>query len=238
MSIAVVVSAMARAGCSAEQIAAVVEDFAAADAAAREERCAKNRASNAERQRRYRNAHNAVTQRDNALSGVTDRDTSSSSPSPVSPRDNNSTPSTPTTSPSPSSLRSDNASAREAFDRFWAVWPNKVGRPTAEKSFAKVHREIEAILAGVQSYIREKPPDRSWLNPATFLNQRRWEDAPATLTLESSNVQRTQHHNGHLRGHDALLAGIAKAAKVFDGDGPMAGRADEEIPLGRTNIDG
>lgn len=136
-----------------------------------------------------------------------------------------------------SSLRSDNAVAREAFGRFWAVWPNKVGRPVAEKAFAKVHGDIDRILSGVQSYIREKPPDRSWLNPATFLNQRRWEDTPAPL-LETANVQRTQSANGHQRGHDALLAGIAKAAKVFDGDGPVARRADEEIPIGRTNFDG
>jgi hypothetical protein len=79
--------------------------------------------------------------------------------------------------------RQKRAQMRAAFDRFWASWPHKVGRPAAERAFAKCWREVDAILAGVESYIRSKPPDRPWLNPATFLNQRRWEDAPASLPL-------------------------------------------------------
>jgi hypothetical protein len=66
-----------------------------------------------------------------------------------------------------------------SFDRFWQAWPNKVGKPAAQKAFAKNAGEIDAILDGVARYVRGKPPDRQWLNPATFLNQRRWEDAPA-----------------------------------------------------------
>jgi uncharacterized protein YdaU (DUF1376 family) len=68
-----------------------------------------------------------------------------------------------------------------AFDRFWTRWPHKVGKPVALKAFARVAAEIEAIVAGVDRYIRDKPPDRSWMNPATFLNGRRWEDAPAAI---------------------------------------------------------
>ena len=68
--------------------------------------------------------------------------------------------------------------AREgtAFDRFWSIWPNKVQRTYAEKCFAKVAKEVDQIVVGVERYIREKPPDRQWLNPSTYLNQRRWED--------------------------------------------------------------
>lgn len=71
--------------------------------------------------------------------------------------------------------------AAKAFERFWEIWPNKTGKPVAIKSFFKVWREADAICAGVERYIAEKPPDRPWLNPATFLNQRRWEDAPAPV---------------------------------------------------------
>jgi hypothetical protein len=46
-------------------------------------------------------------------------------------------------------------------------------------AFAKVAGEVDAIVEGLHRYISAKPPDRSWLNPATFLNQRRWEDQPA-----------------------------------------------------------
>ncbi len=70
------------------------------------------------------------------------------------------------------------------FDAFWLAWPNKVGKPAAVKAFQSAMKRaesLEAILMGVEGYIRDKPPDRPWLNPATFLNQNRWEDRPATV---------------------------------------------------------
>lgn len=92
---------------------------------------------------------------------------------------------------SPSLRSGDTRARREAaskstetlqqFELFWQAWPNKTGKPVALKAFFKVWQETEAILAGVERYIRDKPPDREWLNPATFLNQRRWEDSPALI---------------------------------------------------------
>jgi hypothetical protein len=76
---------------------------------------------------------------------------------------------------------------------FWASWPNKVGKPAALKALGSAIKRgatLESILAGVESYIRDKPPDRPWLNPATFLNQNRWEDQPATVQ-GSPNGRRT-----------------------------------------------
>jgi hypothetical protein len=35
------------------------------------------------------------------------------------------------------------------------------------------------LLAGVRRYIATKPEDHPWCNPATWLNQGRWEDEPA-----------------------------------------------------------
>lgn len=70
----------------------------------------------------------------------------------------------------------------ERFDRFWRAWPNKVGKPAAQRAFKPVAHEIEAILAGIGRYVRDKPADRPWLNPSTFLNQRRWEDEPAPVS--------------------------------------------------------
>lgn len=71
--------------------------------------------------------------------------------------------------------------AAQAFERFWTVWPNKIGKPVAAKAYFKIWRETDAIIAGVERYILDKPPDRPWLNPSTFLNQRRWEDDPAPV---------------------------------------------------------
>jgi hypothetical protein len=78
------------------------------------------------------------------------------------------------------------------FNIFWAGWPNRVGKPAAVKALAAARRRGAAfseIMDGVRNYIREKPPDRPWLNPATFLNQNRWEDQPARMQNgKTSNV--------------------------------------------------
>jgi uncharacterized protein YdaU (DUF1376 family) len=72
------------------------------------------------------------------------------------------------------------AQERVAFDRFWAVYPNKVGKPAAERAFHKVWREADAIIVGIKRYVAAKPADRPWLNPTTFLHQERWKDVPAS----------------------------------------------------------
>ncbi len=69
------------------------------------------------------------------------------------------------------------------FEIFWAAWPEKVGKADAVKKFASARKRasLEEILGGVHRYILHKPPERPWLNPATFLNQNRWEDQPAKV---------------------------------------------------------
>lgn len=71
---------------------------------------------------------------------------------------------------------------REAdeFEQFWAIYPNKVGKRQAEKSFASARKRtsFEPLMAGLAAYIN-KTDDRAWCNPATWLNQDRWEDKPA-----------------------------------------------------------
>jgi hypothetical protein len=80
------------------------------------------------------------------------------------------------------------------FEKFWSVWPHKVAREDAVKAFFKVRSEVDAIVAGVERYVRDKPPSQNWLSPATFLNGRRWEDVPAPVAagppsrLTSSSV--------------------------------------------------
>ena len=70
------------------------------------------------------------------------------------------------------------------FETFWNAWPNKVGKPAAIKAFSAAQKRgsaLKPILSGIQRYIVDKPPDRPWLNPSTFLNQNRWEDQPAQV---------------------------------------------------------
>lgn len=70
---------------------------------------------------------------------------------------------------------------RSEFEDFWKGWPNKVGKPKALTAFIgkRKSHSLQAIIAGRDRYVRTKPPDRPWLNPATFLNQERFNDQPA-----------------------------------------------------------
>lgn len=84
-----------------------------------------------------------------------------------------------------SDLRSEKRAIDHEFETvFWPAWPNKVGKPAALKAFHSVRKAgcaLDAICFGLTIYVRDKPPDRPWLNPATFLNQRRFEDRPAAV---------------------------------------------------------
>ena len=85
--------------------------------------------------------------------------------------------------------------AREdEFEAFWTEFPNKAGKDDARKAFDKARdgvtikgkpprepTEAAEIMAGLRRYISGKPADRQWLNPATFLNGRRWADEPAIV---------------------------------------------------------
>jgi len=78
------------------------------------------------------------------------------------------------------------------FETFWSRYPNKVGKPKAIASFAKARRaaSLDAITAGLERYIANKPPDREWLNPTTFLNQERWNDQPAAPPVRAGPAPR------------------------------------------------
>ena len=132
-------------------------------------------------------------------------------------------PRTPSPSPSPSpevkkegSLREPNARARApladrmAWDTFWHAYPHKVGIAAARKAFpaAIAKAPINEIIAGLERYRSDKPPDRAWCNPSTFLNQERWRDEPADNASRSGS-------NGHDRRHTgpatAIFEGAARA---------------------------
>ena len=70
----------------------------------------------------------------------------------------------------------------DGFAEFWDRYPKKVGKPAALKAFraAKLNGHLPEVLADVE----EKAASAGWTkdggqfvpNPATYLNQRRWED--------------------------------------------------------------
>ena len=116
----------------------------------------------------------------------------------------------------------------DAFARFWGAWPNKVGKPAAERAFKKVAGEIDAILAGIERYVANKPCDRPWLNPATFLNQRRWEDQPAPVSPQMFDARKDglallmqemrRHEQSEILGQDVRRLPLLPAV-AGDADG-------------------
>lgn len=68
------------------------------------------------------------------------------------------------------------------FAEFWSAYPKKVGKPAAIRAFrsAKINGHMPQVLADIQT----KAGTEAWTkaggqfvpNPATYLNQRRWED--------------------------------------------------------------
>lgn len=71
------------------------------------------------------------------------------------------------------------------FLQFWQAYPLKVGKGKAAEAFAK-HSPSEDLLASMLAAISWQARSEDWLKddgryipqPATWLNQRRWEDEP------------------------------------------------------------
>lgn len=70
--------------------------------------------------------------------------------------------------------------ARDAFETFWKAYPRKVGKDAARRAFAKVKVPVETLVAAVEA----QKASTQWTkdngqfipNPATWLNQGRWQD--------------------------------------------------------------
>jgi hypothetical protein len=116
-----------------------------------------------------------------------------------------------------------------AFDVWYDGYPNKVGKGAAVEAFDKVRRGRKAtfaeLIAGRDRYIRTKPPDRSWCNPATWLNQQRWLDEPESpSTLRLVHGQPPQHpdpnrSNRRQSSADSDFTSLARAAGLGGGVG-------------------
>ena len=89
---------------------------------------------------------------------------------------------TPEPKPTPKSKRKGPAAPDRAsdFSAFWAAYPRKVGKAAAEKAFLKVEAQLHTLLDAVEAQKRSPQwtRDRGQFipYPATWLNQRRWED--------------------------------------------------------------
>ena len=79
----------------------------------------------------------------------------------------------------------------QGFDEFWSSYPKKVGKQSALKSFAKAIKtvDLQTLLTAIDRQKRSSQWSRDngqyIPNPATWLNQGRWEDE---LTAEPGNI--------------------------------------------------
>ena len=71
----------------------------------------------------------------------------------------------------------------DRFNRFWKAYPKKVGKGAAERSFKK-YKPNEVLLVAMLEALKLQRRSDQWQrdggqyipNPATWLNQKRWED--------------------------------------------------------------
>ena len=66
------------------------------------------------------------------------------------------------------------------FDEFWQLYPKKVGKKPARNKYKYALKETtqENLITSLKAYIKSKKnePSTYLLNPATWLNQERWND--------------------------------------------------------------
>lgn len=109
-----------------------------------------------------------------------------------------------TQKPEARSQKETRVNALDGFAEWYALYPNKVGRPAAEKAWPKARSKADqqTLMAGLRAYIASKPEDRPWCNPATWLNQERWADQPALPKVQQA---------WRPTNHDDLRAGRIKS---------------------------
>lgn len=81
------------------------------------------------------------------------------------------------------SAKPDKTPLQRRFEIFWKAYPKKVGKGAAEKAFAKAkpddaltEKMLSAVEAAKRSSQWRKDGGQYIPNPATWLNQKRWED--------------------------------------------------------------
>jgi hypothetical protein len=70
-----------------------------------------------------------------------------------------------------------------SFDEFWAIYPRKVCRSAAEQSWRRALAKVDNGKEIIDNLVRSLPgfsPDPQFIpHASTWLNQERWNDAPA-----------------------------------------------------------
>lgn len=118
-----------------------------------------------------------------------------------------------------------------AFDKFWSAYPKKVGKDAARKAFAK-RKFGDGVLAVVLQAIAVQALSPRWTrdagqyipNPATWLNEGRWQDEAEGQTVANVSrpgwattagfANRYEAENAGCREHNAHLFREGRRAEV------------------------
>lgn len=104
------------------------------------------------------------------------------------------------------------------FETWYSDYPHKVGKAAAKKAFVKAIEKasLGELVEGVRAYVKTKPPDRNWCNPATWLNQERWKDQPG-----ETNVTDQYHDLGKdsVNAVSKMFGGVVSDRNVSPGGG-------------------
>lgn len=205
MSIAALVRRMVEAGANPEAIALAVEAVEAAQAPQ-----AQARAQAAERKRRQRERGTVAGQSRDIDGTVTD-ETLSLPPSPQTPQ------------PPTHTRECVSTRTRETadFERFWAAYPIKVGKAVTRKAFPRALAkagDVETLIAAIERQRLWERWQRGFApNPATWLNQERWndEEPPSTTPPPGKPHDRANHPKPDPR-QDRLQRMLAGAMGAVD----------------------
>lgn len=114
-----------------------------------------------------------------------------------------------------------NARDADAFAAFWEAYPKKVSKATAEKAWEKLDPDSDLIDVMLKALEAQKKTSE-WTKdsgqyipyPATWINQRRWEDQPTEVQKAGSfgSIPDSQYA-------DAFEASLARTLSMAGGDG-------------------
>jgi hypothetical protein len=76
------------------------------------------------------------------------------------------------------------------FEEFWENYPKREGKPNALKSWNKEKPDIDDVLNALKWQKRKWADPQFIPLPATYLNQRRFEDEPTKPAAQTSNAQK------------------------------------------------
>jgi hypothetical protein len=110
----------------------------------------------------------------------------------------------------------------ERFGRFWSAYPRKTGRGAAERWWDR-HKPDDALLALILQAVEAHRTCETWQrgfvpHPTTWLNQRRWQDEPASAQPAPSQPRDARAIMDAARARmDMLIAGPQPSPETRSG---------------------